>query len=76
MHHQAVERIGEGLVATAWAPDGLIEALEGTREGQFLVGVQWHPEMLLDNHEGTHRLFEDFIEAANQYHDAQSLSFA
>jgi putative glutamine amidotransferase len=76
MHHQAVERIGDGLVATAWAPDGLIEALEGTREGQFLVGVQWHPEMLLDNHEGTHRLFEDFIEAANQYHNAQSLAFA
>jgi putative glutamine amidotransferase len=76
MHHQAVERVGEGLVPTAWAPDGLIEAVEGTREGHFLVGVQWHPEMLLDDHEGTKRLFEEFIEAANQYHNANSLSFA
>lgn len=76
MHHQAVERVGEGLVATAWAPDGLIEAVEGTREGQFLVGVQWHPEMLIDTDAGTKRLFEEFIEAANQYHDANSLSFA
>ena len=50
--------------------------MEGTREGHFLVGVQWHPEMLLDDHEGTKRLFEEFIEAANQYHNANSLSFA
>ncbi|MBW3571572.1 MAG: gamma-glutamyl-gamma-aminobutyrate hydrolase family protein [Gemmatimonadetes bacterium] len=76
MHHQAVERIGAGLVATAWAPDGLVEALEGTREGQFLLGVQWHPEMLLDQHDGTRRLFEDFIEAANQHHDAGTMAFA
>lgn len=76
MHHQVVERVGKGLTPTAWAPDGLIEALEGTREGQFLVGVQWHPEMLIDNHDGTRRLFEEFIEAANQYHDAGALSFA
>jgi putative glutamine amidotransferase len=76
MHHQAVERIGDGLVATAWAPDGLVEALEGTREGHFLVGVQWHPEMLMDQDEGTKRLFEDFIEAANEYHNANTLAFA
>ncbi len=52
-------------MVTAWAPDGLVEALEGTREGQFLVGVQWHPEMLIDSHAGTRRLFEEFIAAAN-----------
>lgn len=76
MHHQSIDALGEGLAATAWAPDGMVEAVEGTREGQFLVGVQWHPEMLIDTHEGTKRLFEDFIEAANQYHDAQSLALA
>ena len=76
MHHQAIERVGEGLAATAWASDGLVEAVEGGREGQFYVGVQWHPEMLIDQHEGTKRLFEDFIEAANQYHEANALSFA
>jgi putative glutamine amidotransferase len=76
MHHQAIDRLGDGLAATAWAPDGLVEALEGTREGQFLVGVQWHPEMLIDSDAGTRKLFEDFIEAANQFHDANSLAFA
>ncbi|HEX2202791.1 MAG TPA: gamma-glutamyl-gamma-aminobutyrate hydrolase family protein [Longimicrobium sp.] len=73
MHHQAVARIGEGLVPTAWAPDGMLEALEGADPERFLVGVQWHPEMLIDTHEGTRRLFEDFIEAANQHHNATML---
>lgn len=41
-HHQGIGRLGRGLVATAWAEDGTVEALE--LEGQFAVGVQWHPE--------------------------------
>lgn len=76
MHHQGIDRIGGGLAATAWAPDGLIEALEGGRDGQFLVGVQWHPEMLIDAHDGTRRLFEAFIEASVQYREAQALAAA
>ena len=67
MHHQGIARLGEGLSVTAVAPDGLMEALEGPRDGPFLVGVQWHPEMLIDSHAGTRRLFEAFIEAANAY---------
>jgi len=41
-HHQGVDRLGDGLTATAWAPDGTIEAIE--LDGRFAVGVQWHPE--------------------------------
>ncbi len=42
-HHQAIDRLGTGLVATAWSADGLIEAAE--LEGHaFALGVQWHPE--------------------------------
>jgi putative glutamine amidotransferase len=41
-HHQGIGRLGAGLVATAWAPDGTIEAIE--IDGPFAVGVQWHPE--------------------------------
>jgi putative glutamine amidotransferase len=66
MHHQAIQRLGEGLDVTARAPDGVIEAVEG-RGDAFLVGVQWHPEMLVDRDPGTHRLFEAFIEAASEY---------
>ncbi|MEU4211120.1 gamma-glutamyl-gamma-aminobutyrate hydrolase family protein [Streptomyces sp. NPDC026206] len=42
-HHQAVDRLGEGLVATAHADDGTIEALEYA-DGRFALGIQWHPE--------------------------------
>jgi putative glutamine amidotransferase len=41
-HHQGLDRLGDGLVATAWADDGTIEAIEA--DGPFIVGVQWHPE--------------------------------
>ena len=42
-HHQAINELGTGLVATAHAPDGVIEAVE--RPGEpFVLGVQWHPE--------------------------------
>jgi putative glutamine amidotransferase len=74
MHHQGICDLGHGLVASAWAPDGLVEAVEASREDHFLVGVQWHPEMLIDADEGTKRLFEAFIEAANQYRDAAVLA--
>ena len=74
MHHQGICDLGQGLAATAWASDGLVEAVEAAREDHFMVGVQWHPEMLVDTDEGTRRLFDAFIEAANQYHNAAMLA--
>ena len=46
MHHQAVRALGEGLRATGWAADGVIESLEASNPAEWLVGVQWHPEDL------------------------------
>ncbi|MFD4420911.1 gamma-glutamyl-gamma-aminobutyrate hydrolase family protein [Agromyces sp. NPDC058484] len=46
-HHQGVDRLGDGLTASASAPDGVIEAIEAT-DGAFCLGVQWHPEERLD----------------------------
>ncbi len=44
-HHQAVQSLGRGLVATAWADDGTIEAIESTGD-RLVIGVQWHAEGL------------------------------
>ena len=46
-HHQAVDRLGEGLRAVAHAPDGVIEAIEAT-DRPHVRGVQWHAETLVD----------------------------
>lgn len=64
MHHQSVKRVGEGLVVTAVAPDGVVEAVEGTRDGAFLVGVQWHPEVFEPGQPGVRNLLRDFVAAA------------
>ena len=61
-HHQAVHRLGPGLVATAHAPDGIVEAFEWP-EAPFLVGVQWHPERMPQDG-GQRQLFEALVAAA------------
>lgn len=58
-HHQAVRRLGTGLVASARTADGLVEALEDPEKPYFL-GVQWHPELWADDH----GLFEALIRSA------------
>src|ERR1035438_2591431 len=48
-HHQAIDRLGDGLTATAWAADGVIEAVElglvSPGQHPFVLAVQWHPEV-------------------------------
>ncbi len=62
-HHQSVKRVAPLLVASAVAPDGVIEAIESPRH-VFLLGVQWHPECLYARHEVQRRLFRAFLKAA------------
>ncbi len=64
-HHQAVDRVGEGLVVTGRTSDGIIEAFEHT-DG-WLVGVQWHPEDTAKDDAAMQRLFDAFVAQARSY---------
>ncbi len=59
IHHQAVDRLGDGLEAVAWAPDGIIEAFEAVDPATDLLAVQWHPEKMPADEERP--LFVDFV---------------
>ncbi len=61
-HHQAVKELGAGLVVTATAPDGVIEAIEDPAR-RFCLGVQWHPENFYRTGEFS-PLFEGLVKAA------------
>lgn len=62
MHHQGIDQLGEGLRATALAPDGLVEGVETVDDG-YVVAVQWHPESMPADHSS--RLLTPFIEACH-----------
>src|SRR5829696_2573983 len=63
-HHQALERLGEGLQASAWSSDGLVEAVEDTRDGRWALGVQWHPEIGWERDKLSSNIFRAFLNAA------------
>ena len=63
-HHQAPKAAGDGLVVTATAPDGIIEALEDPTR-RFCLGVQWHPENFWRTGE-FRPLFEGLVKAATR----------
>ncbi|HTH50597.1 MAG TPA: gamma-glutamyl-gamma-aminobutyrate hydrolase family protein [Pyrinomonadaceae bacterium] len=65
-HHQAVDKVGADLIATAWAKDGVIEAVEDVRADRFTVGVQWHPELLTGHDELSRELFRKFVAECTQ----------
>lgn len=60
-HHQGVDRIAGGFIATAKAEDGIIEAIEQPISERWLLSIQWHPEALTD--EASAKIFAAFVEA-------------
>ena len=61
-HHQAIDKLGAGLVVSAWDTDGVVEAVELPGD-RFVLAVQWHPEQTLDDL----RLFTAVVDAARSY---------
>ncbi len=62
-HHQAVKDPAAGLVVSAIATDGVVEAVEDPSK-QFVIGVQWHPEGTWKDDVNSKRLFKAFVKEA------------
>ena len=58
-HHQAIDKVGDGLIVSAKAPDGVIEAVEAPNY-KYVIGVEWHPEHL--NSELDRNLFKKLVD--------------
>jgi putative glutamine amidotransferase len=61
-HHQALARLGDGLVSAGFAEDGVVEAVE--MEDRWVIGVQWHPELTAETDAAQQRLFDAFVKKA------------
>lgn len=64
-HHQAVDKLGQGLRVVGRSADGIAEALENT-EGSFVLSVQWHPEMSFQAQDEQIAPFAAFMQAVEE----------
>ena len=66
-HHQATRQVAPRFRITAWAPDGVVEGIEGGRPSDgFVLGVQWHPEDMVPDDLAMVHLFETFVVSCAQ----------
>ena len=69
IHHQAVNKLGRGMIVEALAvPDGIVEAIRW-RGPSYVMGVQWHPEFMFgpgigDDHLDGSPILNEFLDAA------------
>ena len=57
-HHQAVDKLGDGLKISGKSKDGIIESIESLNH-KWCIGIQWHPEFLITKSDKL--IFMDFI---------------
>ena len=67
LHTQGIDRLGDGLVVDARAPDGLIEAVVVADAPGFALGVQWHPEWRIQESDVSMAIFQAFGDACRSY---------
>ncbi|MBP0617434.1 gamma-glutamyl-gamma-aminobutyrate hydrolase family protein [Jiella mangrovi] len=69
LHRQAIDRLGDGLVVEASAPDGTIEAVSVAGAKAFALGLQWHPEFWAESDAPSAAIFEAFGAACRAYRE-------
>jgi putative glutamine amidotransferase len=67
VHHQGLDRLGEGIVPVAVDEHGLVEAVE-LAAASWIVGVQWHPEDTTSAEPAQQRLFDELVRRARDGH--------
>jgi putative glutamine amidotransferase len=67
LHGQGIKQLGEGLVAEAVAPDGLVEGVRVADAQDFAFGVQWHPEWRHEDNPFYARTLEAFARACAEH---------
>lgn len=65
-HHQALDRLGDGMETIGVAPDGIVEAVRYTKHA-WCLGVQWHPEVSADKDPTQQRIFDALVARATAY---------
>lgn len=68
-HHQGIRELAPCLNVSAWAPDGLPEAVEDRRH-PFFLATQWHPELFWEKDESSRKIFAAFVEACRKNRNA------
>lgn len=64
-HREAIGQLSDAVIASAHAPDGVIEAIE-LPVYRFALGVQWHQELFVGTSHPGQKIFEAFIQAARR----------
>lgn len=65
MHHQAINKVGEGFIVSAQSEDGFTEAIE-LQNHPFCIGVQWHPEHMSKKSAEQRKIFSFFVSACKK----------
>ena len=70
-HHQAIDRLGEGLEAVGWAPHGVVEAVEMSEASAFVLGVQWELHEEWQDDDRSFGIWRAFVQAAAERANAR-----
>jgi len=65
-HHQAIHKVASELIATAKAPDGIVESVELRDRKHFVLGLQWHPEIGWEKDALSREIFSRFVEVSKR----------